>query len=688
MPESLIQRSFTSGELAPALHARADLERYTSGLKSCFNFLVQRHGGVQNRPGLRFINACKTDSANVRIFPFVSETVGLSLLFEAGENYLRPYLNGARVEDPPGTPIEIVTTFNASGICNWHQSGNVVTITHRDEAPHELVITGLTVAGMVLSPIVTAPSIGPPTGAAVAAGAAGALLYAYVVTSAHPDSYEESIASGQAITACAAPTPAAPNVITWIPPAGPLVPPEYYVYCDPYGNGTFGFIGTATGVASFNDIGFVPDFTVTPPLARVLFVGAGNFPHVAGTHQQRRFFGGSTLEPETIFGSRVGFRSNFSISSPLQDDDAITFAIAGRQHNGIRHIIGLKTLLALTDAGVWTVGLPKQALTPSDIPADQELYVGSNDVAPEVVGNAIIYVQARSRTVRDARFDIDVDAFDGRDLTLFAGHLFEALTIRRLAYAQVPHSIVWAVRSDGVLLGLTYLRDQDLWGWHRHQTLGAFLDVCVVPESNDDAVYVIVARDIGGVNKKYIERFAARDFAPSAFDSAAFFVDSGLSYSGAPATTFAGLDHLNGQIVVALADGAPVVSATPLVVAAGAVTLPTAASNVHIGLPYLSEIETLDLDVAGSNVRDKLKRVGAVTVIVDRSSRNFLAGPDVNNLTPVELRPFDTAAKEFTGPWEMNISAVYDRPGRILVRQTDPLPLTILGVMPNVEVGG
>jgi hypothetical protein len=127
---------------------------------------------------------------------------------------------------------------------------------------------------------------------------------------------------------------------------------------------------------------------------------------------------------------------------------------------------------------------------------------------PIELDDSAIYVQARGTKVRDFK-PVSADAYEGTDLTIFAAHLFDGYTLVDWDYAQNPHSIVWAVRSDGTLLGLTYIRDQAVWGWHRHDTDGVFENVCVVPEGNEDAVYFVVRRTINGVTKRYIERMAS-----------------------------------------------------------------------------------------------------------------------------------------------------------------------------------
>jgi hypothetical protein len=718
---STFQRAFAGGELAPALGARADQAKYQLGLRTCRNFLVLRHGGVSNRAGTRYVNTTKTSAPSTFLLRYVSAVAGESLLLEAGVGYLRFYKNGGLVRltgvsaydnavayalgdivsaggvnyycrkpttghappdaiywyAMPGDVLELPTIYGVAGF-KWVQSGNVITLTAADgsQPPSELIYYGLT--EWVIQVIHTGPAIGPPTGLGVVGGAAGTLSYYYKVTAAAEETYEESVPTPQVqVTPIAVPTAAAPNVLSWTPPAGAPAAAEYYIYLDPFGNGTFGFIGTATAMTSFRDTGFIPDFAVTPPIPRVLFDSAGNYPRVAAHYQQRRLFAHTDHEPDAIYGSRTGLRSNFNIASPLQDDDAITFRIAGNQQHPVRNMVGLKVgLIVLTDAG--------------------------DPLTPVVVGNAILYVQTRGAILRELRFDQQVEGLAGRDLTIFAAHLVDGYTLQALDYQQTPHSVAWACRSDGTLLGLTYIHEEDVWGWHRHDTgaAGRFEDVCEVPEPGEDAVYVLVRRTIGGSFVRYIERLERRTILNWAADS--FFVDAGLSYSGAPVTSISGLGHLNGQVVAVVADGTVIYNGDPageqaaaFTVAAGTIphVFAPAAAIIHAGLPIrYADLETLDLDVEGGGapLRDKAKRVGSLTLLLEGSARTFLAGPDPAHLIPVRLDPTALGQEQvpFTGQEELSVVGSFSKAGRVFIRHTDPLPFTVLGVLPNLIVGG
>lgn len=738
---STFQRSFSSGELTPALCARADTTKYLTALRTCRNFLVRSQGGVANRPGTRFIGESRDNTPATFLLRYVSEVIGDSVLLEAGEFYLRVYKNGGLVRltavtawdsvstfhigdlvsdsgvnyyaitentnsEPPSADwyampddiLEIPTPFGNAGF-NWEQSSNVITMTSDIVHPHELIYFGLT--QWRIQPIDTTPSIDPPTGLGATGGPTGTDTINYRVTAGAQGTLEESTASAlTSLTPIGQPTSTDPITLTWTAPAQPA--DEYYVYKDPYGNGTYGFIGTATGQLSFVDAGVLPDFTVTPPQIRVLFDADGDYPAKSAYFQQRRFFSASINNPDAVYGSRTGFRSNFNISSPLQNDDAVTFRIAANQHNPVRNMLGLSALVILTDTGEWSIGGNGQpALAPGSLDAQEQCFVGGNDVRPVVVGTSVVYVQARGSLIREIQFPQSVYVqLVARDLTIFSGHLFAGFTIKRVDYAQTPDSTVWAVRSDGTLLGMTYIIDQDIWGWHRHDTVmgGQYDDVCVVPEPGEDAVYVLVRRTKGTDFVRYIEKLERRTILDWNADS--FFVDAGLTYSGSPVKTIAGLDHLEGQVIAMVADGVVIYDGDPtgalaaqFTVTGGTIafTLTTAASIIHAGLPIrFGDIETLDMDVSGSDVRSKRKRIGNLQVILETSARTFKAGPDTAHLEPVILEPAESGSEQvpFTGITELNLTTAYNDYGRVFIRHTDPLPLTILGILPDVELGG
>jgi hypothetical protein len=682
------QRSFSGGELAPSLHARSDLAKYQSGAKTLRNMFVHAHGGASNRPGTKYIAEVKDSTDRVRLIPF-QFSVSQTYVLEFGDLYMRVFTDGAQVL-LAGVPYEIATPYTTADLptLKYVQSADVMTIAHPSYATRNLsrtAHTSWTLATITLAPALAAPA-GPIATPTNGTGAVPTHTDSYKVTAVAAETLEESLPSVAAtcLNFPLSPATGTYNTVTWSAVTGAT---KYNVYKESNGSGIHGYVGSATAL-SFVDSNLAPDDSDTPPGARDPFA-ASNYPGVVTYHQQRRVFGGSTSAPQTVWMSQSGNYSNFNVSSPSRDDDAVTFTLASPQVNEIRHFVALADLLVLTSGGEFKVtgggSGGGDAITPSAVVVRPQGYRGCSHVPPLIIGETALFVQAKGSIVRDLGYSLDTDGYTGNDLSVLSNHLFEGLTIDEWAYAQAPHSIVWAVRSDGVMLSLTYMREHQVWAWCQHDTAGLYESVCTVSEGTEDAVYVAVKRTINGVVRRYVERLQSR-IVNDVRDS--FFVDSGLTYDGAAATVISGLDHLESETVTILADGS--VSASQIV-SAGTVTLPAAASVVHVGLAYTSEIKTLDFDLAQARAPANAKRrVTEVVVKVERS-RGLWVGPNADNVIEVKQRdvePYGDPIELVTADIKIAIPPSWGRSGSIVLQQIDPLPLTVLAVLPEVEIGG
>lgn len=551
------------------------------------------------------------------------------------------------------------------------------------------------------------------------------------------------------------------NVISWTASSGCS---KYDVFREE--NGFYGYIGTADGT-SFVDDNITADYSDTPQEAQTPFSGADNYPGCVAYHDQRRVFGRTNNKRQTIFGTQVGNYTNMNTSFVSKADDAIEFTIASQQVNEIRHLLSSSGLLAFTSGGVWKFsGGNDSPITPTNILNKNQSNIGCSDIPPVLAGDYILFVEDGDDIINEIDYSFDRDKYVAKDRTLLASHLFEEDQIKEVAYARKPESIVWCVMTSGLLLGMTYIPEQDVWGWHWHETEGTFESVSTIREGTEDAVYVIVKRTINGSTVRYTERLHTRKFSDV---RDCFFVDSGLSLdnpvaitgatqanpcvvtavghglvNGDPAdisdvlgmteindkqfivanktadtfeltdadgvdidataytvyssggyvrkafTTISGLDHLEGESVSVLANG-NVITPNPTVTS-GAITLTTAASRVHIGLGYVSDIETLDLDTVDGRLTAKKLAVCSMQIALLKS-RGMLVGPDSTKLTEWKQRgiageSYGVATALFTGIAEMGITSTWRTGGGILVRQQYPLPLTILSIIPKVSVGG
>src|SRR5690606_2976178 len=182
-----------------------------------------------------------------------------------------------------------------------------------------------------------------------------------------------------------------------------------------------------------------------------------------------------------------------------------------RQVNVIRELVPMADLVILTAGGEWRM-VTDGVVAPTTISLRPQSYRGAADYRAEVIGNTALYIQAQGTAIRDLYYTFAEDGYNGADLTLLADHLFHGHAVDSIDFHQTPYSILWAVRDDGALLSCTYLREQEVLGWARHDTGDgdAFEDVCVIPEGDEDACYVVVRRTINGATKRYVERFATR----------------------------------------------------------------------------------------------------------------------------------------------------------------------------------
>jgi hypothetical protein len=726
-------KSFTGGEVTPEFWARIDDAKYQTGLATCLNFEVLPHGPVRNRAGFGYVHTAKySGTKKARVIPFTYSTTQ-TMVIEVGAGYLRFHTQGAVLlvgsqsaydnahaysigdlavsggvtyycikastgNAPPNTTYwyalpttgeyEIPTPYAEADLFDLHfiQSADVLTIAHPNYPPAELRRYGATnwqLATITFGSTLTAPT-GVTATATTAASPGAPSTQSYVVTSVSADGLDESVASSAATCSNNLFDTGAYNTISWTAVPGAAL---YNVYRQ--SNGLYGYVGQTASTSLVDQGGgsvVTPDLGTTPPIQDTPFSSPGNYPGAVSYYEQRRCFAGTINAPSTLWGTKSGTESNMSYSLPIRDDDRIKFKVTAREANTIRHIVPLQQMLLLTSAAEWRVtSINSDAITPTSISVKPQSYVGANNVQPVIVNNNLLYASARGGHVREMAYAWQANGYVTGDVSMRAPHLFDGFDIVDMAFAKAPYPMVWAVSSSGKLLGLTYVPEQGVGAWHQHTTLGTFESVAVVAEGDEDVLYAVVNRTIGAQSVRYIERKASRRFDNLA-DS--FLVDAGLTYNGAPATVFSGLSHLEGQTVSILADGAVMPQA---VVSGGSVTISQPASVVTIGLPITSQLQTLPLAIEMPGYgQGRPKNVNRVWLRVYESSGIF-AGPDFDNLTEAKQRttePYGSPPSLKTDEIEIMVKPSWGNSGAICIQQSDPLPLTVLGMSLEVSIGG
>ena len=368
----------------------------------------------------------------------------------------------------------------------------------------------------------------------------------------------------------------------------------------------------------------------------------------------------------------------------LNDDDAINITIASDRVNVIKHLLPARFLQILTTSSEFTLsgGTGSEPVTPTNVNVLRETTFGSSEIRPLRAGNSTILIQKGGERVKEITFDLDTDGLLGVDLTILAEHVASG-GLTDMVWQQEPELILWFVHSDGTLVGLTYDRANGAVGWHQHPLgdNGVVESITAIPSGAEDQVYISVKRTINSSTVRHICYLKPIDFGSDIED--AFFLDSGLTYSGSDTTSITGLNHLEGETVQVLADGSAHADKT---VTDGKITLDRSAGKVHVGYSYNSLVETLRMEGGADDgiSQGKIKRIHGVTARF-LNSVGAEVGPDTSNLDRIPFRDssmdMDAAVPMFTGDKEISFPSGYDNDARVVVQQSQPLPMTILAIM-------
>ena len=685
MATRITQASFTRGELTPRLDSRTNLEQYAIGLKRAKNAIIHQEGGISNRMGLEYCGTAKYNDKHTRTIKFVFNSEQTYML-EFGEKYIRFLKDGAYIIYPDGHEkageiVEIETPYSAEDLrrIKRSQAGDVLTLTHPDYPVKNLARYDH--HDWKLEDGVFEPSIAAPTGLKVTWTGktdSNTIKYQYLVTAVEDKSNEESKRSEVVeVTAHREANWLTDEymTLTWNAVEGAC---EYNVYRSV--NGIFGYIGTAEGT-TFTDDNIEPDLSSSAPVSKNPFAD-GNNPSCSAYFQQRKMYGNSFNNPQTLWSSQSGAINNFNVSRPLIATDAVTLNMDDREVNEIRHIISSKDLIVLTSNSEWKVNGTDGIFQANPMPAAtiQSCY-GSSHVEPVVSGSMIIFVQAGGAVIRDLGWDIYSEGYDGDELSLFSSHLFEGKEVAYMSYAKEPYRILFVVFTDGSAVTMTYNKKQKLCGWTTLETDGKFESVDVVREGMEDVAYFVINRTINGENVKFIERTKTRIIEDA---RKAFLVDCGLSAEFKEAkTTISGLDHLEGKEVIANVNGGVI---TGLVVKNGEIKLPKAAKTIVVGLPYEFEFETLNIE--GENTQGLKKVINYVSVKVYKSREDFIfCGSNNQEFRHIRCdESINNSGNLFSKDLAMTVLALPATDATIKLKQNYPLPLTILSVSATVDV--
>lgn len=434
------------------------------------------------------------------------------------------------------------------------------------------------------------------------------------------------------------------------------------------------------------------------------------YPAAVTFFEDRLFFGGVPGSPQRIDGSCTGDYENFAPTATdgvVSNNNAVSATLNSNDVQVIRWMTDdEKGLFVGTTRAEWIVraATTGEALSPTNISAKPSTKHGSANVAGLRAGKATLYVQRAGRKLRELAYVYEVDGFRSPDMTVLAEHITKGATaatsgIKEITYQQEPQSLVWAARNDGVLLGFTYERDQKVIGWHRH-VLGGYSDaghtaaplvesVASIPAADAvrDEVWMIVKRYINGRTVRYVE-YMTKIWEDGDAQEYGVYGDCALTYDGAATMAFGGCQHLAGETVGVLADGATHPDVT--VSATGTITLSRSASVVQVGYPYNSDGQMLRIEAgaADGTAQGKTQRTHrAAFRLLD--SLGLQVGADFDSLERISFRTSGDTTGEavplFTGDKATSWEGDYTTQNEACWRWDQLLPGTILAIMPQLH---
>lgn len=746
--------SFTAGTLSPRMDGRTDLDFYYNGLKELENMSVFVHGGLTKRPGTKYIATAKNSNNEVRLIPF-KYSEDTAYILELGEGYIRFYMDGGQVFNTVSgvetTPYELSTTYSGSEVFDIQYAGiaNIMFLVHPNHHPKQLVryshtnwiledvdfyagpfldentddtitVTPSSISGTCTisgsTAIFTDTMIGSPFKISGPQKASASITANDVWTNAI---YLEE---GETLTASTTGTWSATVTVqrsfdegvTWefydsftsnlsfdITETKELV--YYRIGTTSYSSGTvavsltkldqFGYM-TITSIAdSQHATGTVikdfPSTNTTYKWSEGAWSERRGYPSAICTESARIVYASTSYQPQTFWGSVQDDYSNFDLGLGL-DSDAYSFTFYSSDVNSIQWLANNRVLLGGTSSGEWKFSKTDEAITPTNLFVRQQSSNGSISLPAINIGNSVLYIQQGGHKVRSMNYEYAIDGWVSNEISVRAEHLLKSGTVVDWCYAARPDSIIYIVLDTGDIVICTFDEAAKTIAFSKiTSTNGVFESVATIPEEGEDVVWALSKRTINGSDVRYIEYFTSSNWNEQTEYK---FMDSSISYVGEPKTTLSGLEHLEGEEVSVLVDGAVHPNCT---VSGGSITLQTYyegsgdTATVHVGIPYSCHLKTMRLNPqtgigAGLGKRQVIYDVS----ILFGDTINCKIGSNADNLDTLKrfsIPIMNRAPVPFTGVYNISYPLGYDDEQYIYLSNDTPTPFTINSIACTVR---
>lgn len=412
-------------------------------------------------------------------------------------------------------------------------------------------------------------------------------------------------------------------------------------------------------------------FDTEAPESGVAPWGDAENPGCISFYSGRMILGGTFGGPVGIWASKPREYRNFDLgdSSAQVATDALYLPLD--KHGELVWLKGNKQLFAGLDTGEHVVYGQGGVITGNNAQTEQHSTYGSARIQPQVVNEEIAYVDTRGSKVRLMDYNSDSQTMNSFDISFIAEHLTEH-DIIELRYGSSKLGSMYMPTINGELLICWIDKGQKTYGWTQHDTQGQIISITLLKEFGRDVPWIAVTR--GG--KLFVERL--RIGQDIYMDSHASRVEL------VPTTVFPDFDHLEGETVQVLLDGA--VHPDVVVAAGGIVNTDYPGLECFAGLGFTPEIQTLPEmeELKDGTTRAHMKRYSEVDIHLINSPRPIVNGQDTYRRFP--STPMNTREVNRTEIVEIT-NVGWDQESVINVSQPLPLAMSVAGIGGKIKSG-
>jgi hypothetical protein len=738
--------TFKGGELSPRLAGRNDIGIYWQGCSELTNMLVYQHGGVTKRPGSYYISTAGDYTKDVRLIPFQYSTEQAYFL-EFGDQYMRVYKDGGQVQTASGTAYEISTPYEAEDLdlLRYAQTADTMYITHTDYKTRKITRYGHTnwiisevdftngpfedenETDIALEPSAVSGtiSLAAKGGSVFNSNHVGALFKISATqevstTISGEDMWSDTffVDANETIIASMEGSWGATVTVqktydegdTWIDylsstsntnvEIAEIRGDVYYRIGIDTGDYTSG--AAELRLSKLDQYGYVkitqyinptvvygtverelPTTETTTRWAEGSWSDSLGWPETVAFYEQRLLCGGNYNNPQAIWASKVNSYEDFDIGT-ASESDAYTYYLVSQDVNSIRWMVPSDVLRIGTHGGEWRFGDKNEATTPTSVDTKRQSTTGSEAVQAVLIGNVVLFIQRGGTKLRSMAYDYQTESYLTPEVSILAEHIVKE-GIKEIHFQALPDPMIWLVLDTGDIAVCTYDSLQDIKAFTRLTTNGSYKSLAIIPGSDRDEVWTVVERTVNDIDYKFIEQFQSTEYDTIAD---AFYLDSGLTYTGTGATTLSGLDHLEGEEVYVVAEGGVLPTKT---VVSGSVSLTYPTTKAHVGYKYDGVIETMNLLplLQGSSPVGSSARAHRLALFV-KDTNYVKVGPEGKEVN-IKFRTTDHVMGEPV-PLQSNLYTVsypegFNKTPTVRILSDVPLPMTILNLAPIMNIG-